>query len=157
MDASALLGNSDLFGALDEDALGHVAALAEPISFSRGEALLTQGSAADRLYVLLTGAVGIRTSLVDRGDVLVESVERPGEVFGASALVEPYEYTFTARAQAEGSALVIAREPLLALLEARPSLGLSVYRGLARTAIAQLDHTRASLMTVMTDGAISHG
>ncbi len=157
MDVESLLRESRLFGSLDNEGLSLVASLASEISFERGEVLCEQGTSADVGYVLREGAVGIRTHVGEGGDVLVETVTRPGQAFGWSALLEPYLYSFSARAHEAGTALALDRRPLLQLLEDRPDIGLTVYRCLANIVAGTLDQTRSSLLTVLSQGTISQG
>ncbi len=157
MDTVELLRRSHLFGSLDDEALGELASIGVIVEFKRGKVLLEQEGPADYLYVLGEGSVGIRTFLREHGELLVETISHDGDIFGWSALVEPYVYAFTARAQEDGYAVAFPRQALISFLEARPEVGLAVYRRLVKTIAHRLHETRTSLMTVLAQGTISHG
>lgn len=157
VDVSELLASTDVFNGLDTSSLARVASLRETLEFERGQTLFKQGQPADRLYVLVSGGVGVRTYVEDCGDVLVQSVRDAGDVFGWSALVEPFEYSYTAHAHEAGSAVVIPGAPLLDLLGERPELGLAVFKNLAKGLAVTLHQTRSSLVTIASRGQISQG
>ncbi len=157
MNYSALIRNCEVFGGLDDEACSAVSGMAESVELPRAQLIFQQGEPAKGLYILHHGAVGIRTSLGAHVDVLVETVTRPGEIFGWSSLVEPHVYAFSARAQEQGIALFIPREPLAQLMEARPEAGMVIYRGLTQTIVRRLHQTRSSLMSVMSTGLINQG
>jgi CRP-like cAMP-binding protein len=69
----------------------------------------------------------------------------PGETFGISALIEPYEYTATVRASKPGCAIRINASSLRALCEVDARLAYALMRETARVAIERLNDTHILL------------
>jgi len=157
MDTTALLRRSELFTSTTDELLSSVAALATPIRFGRTDALFEQGGKADQVYLLEDGVVGIRFVTPEQGEVLVDTITKPGEVFGWSGLVAPFEYSFTARAMADGGAVALPGAELLELLREHPEVGMEVYRGLLLVVADRLQQTRSSLLSILSRGTISQG
>ena len=59
------------------------------------------------------------------------SVTRPGEIFGWSAMIEPYVYTGTARAATAVKAIAIHRSIIEAAVTRYPAEGLVIYKNLS--------------------------
>lgn len=59
------------------------------------------------------------------------TVDRPGEIFGWSALVEPYVYTATARASSLVKVIGIERDIIEATVTRHPAEGLIIYKNLS--------------------------
>ena len=74
----------------------------------------------------------------------------PEEIFGISALIEPYYYTATLRADKLCRVIKIDAPALRALCEVDPQLSVGLMKAVARAAMERLDMTRVQLVAEMT-------
>ena len=65
------LTGSELFSALDEEALARVAIRASTVQLDRNDTLFNEGDEADDLYVVLTGRIAIAKRSPDGRESLV--------------------------------------------------------------------------------------
>jgi len=115
----------DLFQGLNENQISRLTAIARPRSLRAGERLLLLGDNADRLYVVMKGRVDLCFPVSFHGtlkDVSVQSMA-PGSALGWSALVKPYRFTLSARAQEDCEVAAFFRKDLLEVFENDPALG----------------------------------
>lgn len=84
---------SDLFKGVSQRFITKVANNSEEVTFKKNSVVFKTGEKASHFFVLAEGALDI--SLGKREGAHM-SVSKPGEVFGWSALVEPYIYTANA-------------------------------------------------------------
>ena len=70
----------------------------------------------------------------------------PGEMFGISALIEPYTLTATARSAGQSEVLRLDLDQLHALFEKDPQLEILMMHKVAKAAIERLHHTRLLLV-----------
>jgi len=98
-----LLRRYPFFGQLTEAQLKDIAMIAEEINLAKGAEIYQEGSKADRLYLLMQGSVDLYFTAEAEGDkdftkeFLVGEIN-PGDIFGVSALIDPYKHTATAKA-----------------------------------------------------------
>ena len=102
----ATLASTWFASGLDPAIQTRLAALARPYEAQPGTELFREGDPSDRLGVVVSGRVALRTLVPERGDVTILTVE-PGDIYGWSAIVPPYRATSTA----------IAIEPVSASFE----------------------------------------
>src|SRR5512137_677431 len=84
---------ADLFKGVSQRFITRIANGAEEQNYKKDSVIFNRGEDAPHFYVLAAGDVHIDIG----GAEGTLAVSRPGEVFGWSALVEPYRYTATAR------------------------------------------------------------
>ena len=95
--------------------------------FATGERIVREGEPGDRLYILAKGRVEVTAEgAAGRSRPLAEL--RDGDYFGEVALLRHTPRMASVRALAPTSALVLARQPFLTLLEASPASGLRLRR-----------------------------
>jgi len=70
----------------------------------------------------------------------------PGEIFGISALIEPYIYTATLRADKVSRVIQIRAAPLRALCEVDMKLSSGLHHAVAKAAMERLNNTRTQLV-----------
>ena len=85
-----------------------------------------RGERASYFYVLVSGDVHIEIG--DMEERL--AANKPGEVFGWSALVAPYVYTATARCVKDTKVIRISRDLIEEVIKEHPDEGLSVLKNL---------------------------
>jgi CRP-like cAMP-binding protein len=96
------------------------------MSYKKGAVIFERGGDASHFCVLASGDVHIEVA--EAQEAL--AVSRPGEVFGWSALVEPYRYTATARCSQDTKVIRISRDILEAAINEHPSEGIAVLKNL---------------------------
>ena len=125
---------SDLFKGVSQRFITRIANGAEEQTCKKNSVIFKRGEQASHFYVLVAGDVHIEIG--DTEETL--AVKRAGEVFGWSALVEPYTYTATARCVGETKVLKISRDLLEAAVKEHPGEGLAVLQNLTRIIAGRL-------------------
>jgi len=115
------LTGSELFSALDEDALARVAIRASTVQLDRNDTLFNEGDEADDLYVVLTGLVAIAKRSPDGRESLVALME-PGDLFGEMPLFDDEPRSASVRALERSEVARVPFDAVRAELEARPGL-----------------------------------
>ncbi|MGW8251040.1 MAG: Crp/Fnr family transcriptional regulator [Anaerolineales bacterium] len=145
-----LLRRYQFFSLLTDQQLKDLAMLSEEIRFADKEDILREGEPADALYFLIEGCVDLYYTVVDayyaadRKQVLVGEIN-PGEPFGISALVEPYELTSTARSSGASRVMKISRDGVHDLFADDPAFEILFLRRVARAALDRLNSSRIQL------------
>jgi CRP-like cAMP-binding protein len=103
-------------------------------TFHGGEVVFREGDRAEGFYVLGEGCVDLTMG----HEELCFVVDRPGEVFGWSALLEPYEYRATAHCRVRCRLLEIPRDSIEQAAKAHPEDGTAIFRNLARIVTGRL-------------------
>ncbi|MCE3555140.1 cyclic nucleotide-binding domain-containing protein [Pseudonocardia sp. RS11V-5] len=101
-----------------------------------GTVLLRQRAVVADLIVLVRGRIATLIDFAGTGDLVVETTEEPGRVFGWSGLVAPGRSTATVRADAESRIVTVP----LAVVHAGPPRWTAAVCGLVAGALA--DRTR---------------
>jgi CRP-like cAMP-binding protein len=147
---SQLLSQAEFFEGLSDEQLATIADLCEEVSCRPGEVLFREGHKAERLYVLSEGEIQISIQLSSRPERLKMSViDEPGQVFGWSALVAPYQYTASALCETDGQFLAIDGQALMQVLKQDPAMGFVLIQRLVEVIGARLSHTRIALTGAM--------
>jgi CRP-like cAMP-binding protein len=128
---SAALGEVPLFRDLPGDDLDVMAQACRVRRFRRGEVIFHQGDPGDALHVILTGRVKI-SSPSETGVEAILTTLRPGEFFGALALIDGAPRSATATAVDASETLVLPRERFRQLINERPEVRDLVFAELAR-------------------------
>ena len=111
----------DLFGPLDKAALQQVEAEIEWIDLPRGEALVRQGEAGDRLYILISGR--LRVVVADeRGAERVVSDVAPGESVGEMGILTGETRSSSVYAIRDSVLVKLSQAGFERLLEKQPQL-----------------------------------
>ena len=135
----ALLRRAPLFAELSEDDLTGVADTGEPVELAPGEQLAGEGEPGDAMFVIVSGELQVvkrsRTSEVPI------AVLGPGEIVGEMAIFEAQPRNATVRAVEQTRVIRIARDEILAILQTRPSVTLSMLR----TMMGRLRNTESML------------
>lgn len=140
-----------IFEGLSEQELELIAAYAREERREAGDVLTREGGGADKLYILLDGAVALkithRTEFTrDPETVTISQLTRYGEVIGWSALVDPHLYTVTAECVRPSWVIAIDARGLRGMLESRPAIGYGVMKGIARVIRSRLRDTARALV-----------
>ena len=119
---------SDLFKGVSQRVIGEIGKLSEEVVFEKDFVIFSADEEASYIYELAEGTVDI---VVSEKDNMHYSIMRPNEIFGWSALVEPYVYTATARCMTKVKVIRIARDAIEDTVKRHPAEGLIIYKHLA--------------------------
>ena len=122
------IAESELFKNVGAKVLEAIAGQGEERVCGSGELAFREGDAAETFYILWGGTVEL---LMGDHEELCFVVSAPGEVFGWSALVEPFQYRATARCTSEARLLGIGRDVIERVLKEHPGDGAIIFRNLA--------------------------
>ncbi|HBA54584.1 cyclic nucleotide-binding domain-containing protein [Syntrophorhabdus aromaticivorans] len=137
---------SDLFKGVSQRFITRIANNSEEENFKRNAIVFRGGDKASHFYVLVEGAVDISLATADSAHM---SVSRPGEIFGWSALVEPYAYTATAKCTKDTKVIKVARDSIENAITEHPAEGLAVLKNLAGIIAQRLRYAYKSLVPEM--------
>ena len=134
------------FAPVSEESLKAVAMMARPECLRAGRRLFGEGDPADRMSLIVDGAIDIQYQLAD-GELRTLDTLIAGDIVGWSALVEPYKMTGTATAGKDTNLIMVDAKPLRALCERDPLLGYRLLKQVARLLADRLDAARVQLAT----------
>jgi MFS family permease len=123
----ALLRRAALFRPLPAPQLEAVARRTSWLTVPAGTAVIREGEAGDRFYIVASGAVR-----VDRNGRHLRDIASPGEGFGEIALLRGVPRTATVTATEETVLLTIDRAPFLAAVIGHPDAYAAAEREIAR-------------------------
>ena len=133
---------SDLFKGVSQRFITRIANGAEELDYKKNSVIFKRGEEASCFYVLATGDVHIEIGETEE----TLAVNRPGEVFGWSALVEPYRYTATAKCVRDTRAIRISRDLVESAIKEHPSEGLAVLKNLTGIIAGRLRYAYRQLV-----------
>ncbi len=108
-----------LLSSLDQAALRHFAQRVEVELYEAGDAILTQGTPGDALYILVQGEV---TVLREGPEPVVLGQLRDGAFFGEMALLSDLQRSATVRADGDCTVLRVSREVVNGLIARHPEV-----------------------------------
>jgi CRP/FNR family cyclic AMP-dependent transcriptional regulator len=145
-----LLRRFPFFGFLNESQLKAVAMLSEEVEFEKDAIIFETDQAAVALYVMVDGDIDLNYKVIDRDDPKIVkeffiSELNPGDIFGLSALLEPFKHTMTAKVNAPSRVIHIEASGLRALSELDAKLQAGLMKATAVAAMERLNDTRIQL------------
>ncbi len=145
-----LLRRYPFFAFLEEAQLRAVAMLSEEIEVEDGALVFDSGKPAEALCLLTEGSLDLYYVVVDREDPDLKkefflNEFSAGEVFGISALIEPYTYTSSVRATKASRVVKMDAAGLRALSELDAKLSAGLMKAVAKAAMERLQDTRVQL------------
>jgi len=146
-----MLRRYPFFSFMNHVQLHEVAMITEEIELASGTVLFTAGEAANALYLLREGSVELHYMVTDERGMEVEQdflvgMINPGDMFGISALIRPYEYTTGALISATSQLLQLDAKELRALCEKDIELTAEWQRHIAEVTLERLNYTRVQLL-----------
>ncbi|MBW1741012.1 MAG: cyclic nucleotide-binding domain-containing protein [Deltaproteobacteria bacterium] len=144
MTIARILHNANLFKALSDDQLKAVIQLGQVKRFEPDEEIFKQGEQAKTIYVLLDGLVRLRIKAPEELDLMAETLQEPGSVFGMAALSKSHVYNVTAKCIKSTTALAIDSGGLKEIITRDPFVGVEVMAELAQLYSNRLNNTRAA-------------
>jgi CRP-like cAMP-binding protein len=115
----------DLFQGVSQRVIAEIGKLGEEVSFTRDDVIFKGDEPGSFFYELVEGEVDI---IVLEKENMHFIVKRPGEIFGWSALVDPYVYSATARCLAPTRVIRIGRDVIENVVKRHPEEGLIIYK-----------------------------
>jgi len=120
------LARVELFAGLDRLVIAQVAAYLEPLVVEQGVVLFSQGDAADSLYIVASGELGVFT----RGNSAPTETRLntlfAGDSVGEMAMLTGEQRSASIRALSRSTVLRLAREPFLEVVAAHPPVAQAV-------------------------------
>jgi CRP/FNR family cyclic AMP-dependent transcriptional regulator len=138
------------FENLQENEINALATLAEEEQYKPGEFIFHEGDPATEVYLLLEGQVEMMmATTADGSQRAIVMAIGPGEIFGWSSLVKPYQLTASAHCATRVRVVVITATGLRALMTMSCSLGYRLMQKGCQTASARLRATRMQLLSTV--------
>ena len=146
-----LLRRFPFFSFMDDKQLKAVAMIAEEKTYNHGEEVVANNTPAAKLFFLIEGNASYYYIVTSEHDPYYKqeyfiSDFNPGEIFGISALIEPYVFTAAVRAEKSCRLIEIDASALRALCEVDMQLSCGLMRAVAKAAMERLQHTRVQLI-----------
>ena len=123
------LRSVSLFEGLDDDDLGRIRDISQPLTLEAGETLFEEGEKGETFFVIIKGGIELSKSSAKGSQKL--AVLRAGQAFGEMALLNRAPRSASARAVGSTSMLTISHDAFEAMLGGQ-SLALGIMRGLSR-------------------------
>ena len=132
------------FADLSDFDLAQIAGITEARSYSRGELIVEERTAAERFFIIARGKIEISKRFAD-GEQFVLGVHSDGEFFGEMGLLDEGPRSATVRAVESTTLLEITRTDFETLLYKAPLLAYRILRELS----SRLRETGALLMSFL--------
>ena len=155
MIALEVLRRFSFFAFMDDKELKAVSTIAQELHPNAGDVLIEANTPADALYFLIEGHLPyymvVTTEHIPtyRQEYFISYIN-PEEIFGISALIEPYQYTATLRVDEPCRVIKIDASALRALCEVDAHLSVGLMKAIAKSAMERLQMTRVQLVTEMS-------
>lgn len=134
----------DLFKGVSGQFLDEMGRCGQVKLFKEGDVICRANERARYVYQLVEGQVDI---MMAEKEIIHFTVKRPGEIFGWSALVEPFRYTATARCRTDCRVIQMSRESIEKIILQHPSDGLAILRRLTSIISQRLRHAYLYIYT----------
>lgn len=138
-----------IFKDLADHELDNVAQLAYEKIYESDYRIFAEGAWAANMYVVVEGEVNIRISPDGESKSLTIDTMREGDIFGWSALSEPYSLTAEAVAAKKSKLLVFRGDGLRDLFEKNNHIGYLVMKGIAAVISSRFRHARKKLTELL--------
>jgi CRP-like cAMP-binding protein len=137
------------FAGLTEVQLDKLANIAYEVTFLSDELIFNEGDRAHTLYVLLGGWLDIVVEVNAKGQhrQLITTLTT-GEIFGWSAMVEPYVYTSSAVCASPVQAIGFDRAKLQIVFETDPKLCYTLIMRVCQVIASRLHSTRRQMASL---------
>ncbi|MBP1738255.1 MAG: putative transcriptional regulator, Crp/Fnr family [Deltaproteobacteria bacterium] len=133
---------SYLFRGLNANQLEKVMAIGNQVPMKKGQQIVKERQPANGVYILRSGAVELMTTVENGFDLPISILRKPGDVFGTSALVPPYQYSLSARCVEEGVLFCMETAALRKLATEDRDIGCQMMTNLAAHFLDRLKETR---------------
>lgn len=124
-----IVQEADLFQGVSEGVLTEIVNEGEEVTFEEGAIIFDEGEVSRYIYELIEGSVDL---IMLKKEVVHLTVSRTGQIFGWSALVQPYTRTATAKCTAPARVIRLSSDSIERIIQNHPHEGLTILRNLAR-------------------------
>ena len=143
------LKKTELFGSLEESQLKALLSNTSVQSFSEGETIFRLGDKANRLYILIEGAVDLMVKAQEQIGFMTSKIEKEGAIFGMPSLIEPFRYNVTATCLMPSRILIIEADHLRKNMEKDPKMGMEIMKKLASIYFNRLNEMRSGVFNLL--------
>ena len=143
------LKRTELFEALNESQLNALLSKSNVETFPEGKTIFRQGEEANRLYVLIEGAVDLTVKTREKIDFMTSKIEKEGAVFGMPSLIEPFRYNVTAICLKPSKVLVLDADHIKKRMEEDPKMGMEIMKKLASIYFSRLNEMRSGVSNLL--------
>jgi CRP/FNR family cyclic AMP-dependent transcriptional regulator len=152
MVSSELLKKYEFFGGLTEEQLKALAKIADEKTITPGGVIFEECDPAEKLYLLMEGTIDLSYRAIDEMHIYMTPPKEfyagsinPGEVFGISALIEPFANNATAKASEPSRLIILDANELRKLLEQDIQLAYNLTRQTVKVLMDRLIDLRVQL------------
>jgi CRP/FNR family cyclic AMP-dependent transcriptional regulator len=150
MIAPEIIESFAAFEKLQENEIKALATLAEEELYKPGEIIFYEGDPANKLYLLLEGRVEMLMATNAEGTQhAMVMTAGPGEIFGWSSLVEPYQLTASAHCATRVRVVAITASGVRSLMTLSCSLGYRLMQQGCQIASTRLRATRVQMLSTI--------
>ena len=147
MVSSEVLKKIKFFHGLEDNELAVIAEFCHELTVEDGKLCFKQGNQSTNLHFCVKGNVDILVWISEPWgiEIKVHTVAE-GEIFGWSALVEPYIYTASAKCNGHVEEIYIKGSDLMRVCEQYPHTGFILLRNLGAIVSSRLTESREKLV-----------
>jgi CRP/FNR family cyclic AMP-dependent transcriptional regulator len=151
------LRRMDLFAGLEDSMLKAIAMAGEKMEVKKGHWFFREGDHAKQVYIIQKGAVEIKVSLgpQDIHQIGVSSLKE-GDLFGWSALVDPYKYQLGAVTSSNCQLIVFDGVRLCEIFTHHPTVGYILMSRITKIIGSRLINLRVQLVSLIEGGRWEH-
>ena len=143
--------NIAIFKDLDKNYINLLKPLFEPYSCNAGAIVLQQGTPADYLYLVISGAVEMTYKPYDGVLITISHVEKDG-LFGWSAVVGSEKYTSSAIAIENLETMRVRGSELRKLCMEHPEAGREILARLASSVSSRVQDAQDQVKSILEQG-----
>lgn len=140
-----------IFKELEENEMNLLKPLFEPFSCQAGTVILEQGTPAEFLYLVISGAVEVSYKPYDGNPITVSHIEKGG-LFGWSAVVGSEEYTSSAMAIGDVEAFRVHGSDLRKFCVEHPEAGKDILGRLADGVASRWKDAHKQIKSLLVQG-----
>jgi CRP-like cAMP-binding protein len=119
---------SELFKGVSQRIMSEIGKSSEEMTYKKDSIIFNAEDEAQYIYELVEGSVDI---LMLEKDVVHLTASRTGQIFGWSALVEPFVYTASARCASNAKVIRLSKYSIENAIKRHPEEGLAILQHLA--------------------------
>jgi CRP-like cAMP-binding protein len=131
-----------LFRGMTEGQMKNILAAGKEIAVKKAQRIVKEGQAANGVYIVKSGAVELMTTVENGFDLPISILREPGDVFGTSALVPPFQYSLSARCLEDCVLFCMETAALRKLAADDRDIGCQMMTNLAAHFLDRLKETR---------------
>jgi CRP-like cAMP-binding protein len=145
MKVSQILQKNSLFKFLSDDQLKDVIEIGKEETYRPGEVIFRGGQEVGAIYLLLHGCVSLTIDVPEEIDLMADTLQETGSIFGTDALAGSRGYSVTAKCIRGATVQAFDSVRVQEIVRREPAVGLEVMAELARLSIGQLNTGRRAI------------